>query len=160
MRHFFLLIGSMQQDHEQAGADGLAPRQALIEHIADLTCDLQRAQRIAELTEGLQSAKQPTADPDELLDAMQELSDAFYLRAIRIGVHPFIEFAWLMNEYIKCCRIAHERGINFADCNKHSGQHLPMESFQVRYVNEKLECIFTGRSIVTETAIDSSKTAG
>lgn len=96
----------MQQDH-QAGADGLAPRQALIERIADLTCDLQRAQqaaavkraqRIAELHEGLQRAKQPTANPDELLDAMQELSDALYLRAIRIGVHPFIEFAGLLAE--------------------------------------------------------------
>lgn len=97
-------------------------------------------------------------DPVQQLDAMNRLSDAFYAHAIQIGVHPFIEFAGLMNEYIKCCRDAHEQGIDFANCNVHTGQHLPMESFQIAYVNEKLACIFTGRSVV-QAPSPASKTA-
>lgn len=84
------------------------------------------------------------------LERMKAVSEAFYYNAIRIGVHPFIEFCGLMNEYIKACRSAHEKGIDFSECNKHAGNHLPLEDHEIRYLNEKLECIFTGRSIVQE----------
>jgi hypothetical protein len=89
------------------------------------------------------------------LKEMQKTSDDFYHRAVSINNHPFIEFAGLMNEYIKMCEIAHEKGIDFSDCNTHSGQDLPMEPYHRNYINEKLECIFTGRSF-----IDKSKKAG
>jgi hypothetical protein len=82
------------------------------------------------------------------LDEMQAASNAFYLHAVRIGVHPFIEFSGLLNEYIKACREAQAAGIDFSECNTHSGLHLPLESHSVDYINEKLECIFTGRSVV------------
>ena len=91
------------------------------------------------------------------LEQMQAVSSGFYMQAVRIGVHPFIEFCGLMNEYIKACRLAHERGIDFSECNTHSGTDLPLESFAVEYINEKLECIFTGRSVMN--AHDSERAA-
>lgn len=89
--------------------------------------------------------------PDErqtALTGMRLASAAFYRAAVQIGNHPFIEFAGLMNEYIKACEAAHKQGIDFSECNTHSGQNLPMAPFMVNYVNEKLECIFTGRSVM------------
>jgi hypothetical protein len=82
------------------------------------------------------------------LAQMQATSTAFYANAVRIGVHPFIEFCGLMNEYIKACWLANAQGIDFSECNAHCGQELPLEPYMVRYINEKLECIFTGRSVV------------
>ena len=37
------------------------------------------------------------------------------------------------------------RGIDFSDCNRHTGQQLPIESFELAYLAEKLDCIFDGR---------------
>lgn len=84
------------------------------------------------------------------LQEMKKASDAFYAAAVKIGNHPFIEFTGLMNEYIGVCQGAHKAGIDFTDCSTHSGQDLPMASYQVKYVNEKLECIFTGRSVMAD----------
>ena len=82
------------------------------------------------------------------LKQMQAVSDGFYDHAVKIGVHPFIEFCGLMNEYIKACEAANAKGIDFTECNTHTGQQLPMAPYNVEYVNEKLECIFTGRSVM------------
>jgi len=86
-----------------------------------------------------------------MLRRMKDASHVFYGLAVQAGCHPFIEFTGLMNEYIKCCEEAHISGIDFADCNKHVGQQLPMPDHSIAYVNEKLECIFTGRSVMKET---------
>lgn len=86
------------------------------------------------------------------LDEMRAASKAFYAHAIRIGNHPFIEFTGLMNEYILACQHAHDNGIDFSDCNTHAGKDLPMPVHSVDYVNEKLECIFTGRSVMQANA--------
>lgn len=85
-----------------------------------------------------------------MLDKMRSASNLFYSQATQIGNHPFIEFTGLMNEYIKICQRAHEQGLDFTQCNKHAGEHLPMKSFEVDYINEKLECIFTGRSVMNK----------
>jgi hypothetical protein len=90
------------------------------------------------------------SERETALAKMQDASNAFYAQAVGIGVHPFIEFTGLMNEYIKACKQAHEAGVDFSECNTHSGHHLPMEPFMVDYINEKLECIFTGRSVMSE----------
>ena len=74
----------------------------------------------------------------------------FYTAATQTNCHPFIEFTGLMKEYIDCCEQAHNDGIDFTACNAHSGQELPMKAYQVGYVNEKLECIFTGRSVMNK----------
>lgn len=92
------------------------------------------------------------SEPERLviLRRMREASAVFYGLAVQAGCHPFIEFAGLMNEYVKCCESAHNDGIDFTACNKHADQHLPMPGHAVIYVNEKLECIFTGRSVMQE----------
>ena len=84
------------------------------------------------------------------LKQMQDLSDLFYSKVTHINVHPFIEFTGLMNEFIDACRNAHLKGVDFSECNKHAGNHLPLEEHQIHYLNEKLECIFTGRSVMSE----------
>lgn len=83
------------------------------------------------------------------LHYMRAASSQFYAAAVRIGNHPFIEFTGLMNEYIKCCDAAHKAGVDFTDCSAHSGLQLPMPPYAVDYVNEKLECIFTGRVAIS-----------
>jgi hypothetical protein len=85
------------------------------------------------------------------LDRMQDASDAFYRSAVSIGNHPFIEFAGLMNEYITACRAAHRDGIDFTQCNVHNGQTLPLHPVMSDYINEKLECIFTGAKVLRAT---------
>ncbi|MFN9474653.1 hypothetical protein [Acidovorax sp.] len=88
-------------------------------------------------------------DPQEIIRDMQAAADSFYARAVRIGNHPFIEFAGVLNEYITACRGAAAAGIDFTACSTHTGQQLPLSQHQVAYINEKLECIFTGRSVVS-----------
>lgn len=83
-----------------------------------------------------------------MLERMQQASNAFYGAAVQIGCHPFIEFTGLLNEYIQICVRAQEQNIDFTQCNTHSGVNLPMRHYEVDYVNQKLECIFTGRSVV------------
>ena len=85
----------------------------------------------------------------EALVAMKRISNEFYDKATRLNVHPFIEFTGLINEYIQCCAAALNDGIDYADCNKHLDNHLPVPSHSVSYINSKLECIFTGRSVVS-----------
>jgi hypothetical protein len=87
---------------------------------------------------------------EEALRKMKEASSNYYFAAQRIGVHPFIEFTGLMNEYIQACERAHHQGIDFTDCSTHSGLSLPLRPYEVDYINQKLECIFTGRSVMSE----------
>ena len=96
----------------------------------------------------------------EALYQMQTVSSGFHAQAVKIGVHPFIEFCGLMNEYIKACRRAHENGVDFSTCNTHTGQDLPLESFEVEYINEKLECIFTGRSVMSASTPNTELSHG
>lgn len=95
-------------------------------------------------------------EQDQAIKDMEEALNAFYRSAVAIGNHPFIEFAGLMNEYIKACAIARDKGIDFSDCNTHSGKELPMEPYQIEYVNEKLECIFTGRSFAQNPTLGNN----
>lgn len=86
------------------------------------------------------------------LAARRRAAKEFYAAAVRIGNHPWIEFTGLMNEYVNCCQAAHLAGVDFSACNTHTGQALPMQSYQVQYMNEKLECIFPGRSVMAKVA--------
>lgn len=87
------------------------------------------------------------AEREQALASMQQASDMFYRSAVGIGNHPFIEFAGLMNEYIGACRMAHAQGVDFSECNRHSGRSLPMHPVMADYINEKLECIFSGAKV-------------
>ena len=86
------------------------------------------------------------------LRKMHDASAAFYRAATQIGNHPFIEFTGLINEYLKACEEAHAAGIDFTECNTHSGTRLPMAPHMIEYVNEKLECIFVGRVMMKQGA--------
>lgn len=79
------------------------------------------------------------------LERMDQAIGRFYSAAIQIGNHPFIEFAGVMTAYLKSCQRAHDAGIDFTECNQHAGRELPMESFEVDYLAEKLNCIFGNR---------------
>ena len=89
------------------------------------------------------------------LALMQRAADRFYVNAVNIGVHPFIEFTGLINEYIKICYNAHQKGIDFSMCNAHTGRILPLQSFERNYLNEKLECIFQGQIILKNKELDN-----
>jgi len=134
------------------GSDGLASAIGTVAcTAADVgMCGLVVAIAIQILHRGkLMSSPQ---DTNAKIQAMQEAANAFYRDAVRIGNHPFIEFAGLMNEYISACSEADRLGIDFANCNTHTGQHLPLHAHQVDYINEKLQCIFTGRSVLSTAA--------
>lgn len=78
-------------------------------------------------------------DANERETALQRMDRAvsrFYSEATQIGVHPFIEFAGVMAAYAKSCRRAHEAGVDFSECNRHSGRLLPVEEFELDYLNE------------------------
>jgi hypothetical protein len=81
------------------------------------------------------------------LQRMDETIRRFYGAAVHIGNHPFVEFAGVMQAYLNSCARAHEQGIDFSECNRHAGRQLPMESVEVDYLNEKLDCIFGGRIV-------------
>lgn len=85
-----------------------------------------------------------------MLRGMRAVSDNFYAGAVRVGVHAFIEFCGLMNEFIKLCTEAHEKGIDFTMANVHADQHLPFQPHHIAYLNEKLECIYGMRFTVDD----------
>ncbi|MFZ3139150.1 hypothetical protein [Polaromonas sp.] len=91
------------------------------------------------------------AERDVALQRMDETIGRFYSAAVQIGNHPFIEFAGVMTAYFKSCQRAHEAGIDFTECSQHAGNPLPMEGFEVAYLNEKLDCIFGGRLKASNT---------
>lgn len=87
-----------------------------------------------------------------MLRRMRGASDYFYSMAVRIGVHAFIEFTGLINEFIKLCEEAHTKGIDFTMANVHADQHLPFQPHHIQYLNEKLECIYGMRFTVDNPA--------
>lgn len=89
------------------------------------------------------------SERDLALEQMDEAIRRFYLSAVKIGNHPFIEFAGVMQSYLNSCRRAHAAGIDFTQCNRHAGTELPMHDFEVDYLNEKLDCIFAGRIVAS-----------
>lgn len=89
---------------------------------------------------------------ENALAQMQQTADRFYREAVQIGNHPFIEFAGLMNEYINACRQSHVQGVDFSDCSRHSGKVLPLHPVMSDYIDEKLECIFSGAKVLDASA--------
>lgn len=73
---------------------------------------------------------------EAILKKMQQASDTFYVMAVRIGFHQFLEFNGFLVEYIKACRAAHDAGIDFTT------ESIPFKDHQMKYVAEKMDCIF------------------
>jgi hypothetical protein len=80
-----------------------------------------------------------------LLHAIRNTSQMFYSRAQLIGVHTFIEFTGLINEYINLCQWAMEHDIDFRHINVHScvEMNLPTHDVQIQYIGKKFACIFS-----------------
>jgi hypothetical protein len=78
----------------------------------------------------------------EMLASMRRTTDAFYRAAIVSGVHAFIEFCGLMNEFIEVCRDADADGVAFENANVHSTSVLPLRAIRAAYLAEKLKCIY------------------
>lgn len=75
----------------------------------------------------------------DTLATMHAIADQFYCAAVRQPCHAFIEFAGLMNEYIKICA----ENDHFLAANRHTGVPMQVPSFRIDYIREKLECIFS-----------------
>jgi hypothetical protein len=56
--------------------------------------------------------------------------------------HSFLEFNGLMAKYVELLERAAESGIDPHMVNEHSGVVLPVETHDMRYLAEKLRCIF------------------
>lgn len=78
----------------------------------------------------------------EMLKKMHGLSDLFYSKATSAGVHAFIEFAGLMNEFIRVCEEAQSKGQDFPFANTHCNTVLPFKPHNLGYLAEKLNCIY------------------
>jgi hypothetical protein len=77
-----------------------------------------------------------------MLQKMDALASLYYDKACAAGCHAFIEFAGLMNEFIKVCADAHKAGQGFPFANTHSGTPLPFKPWHMAYLAEKLNCIY------------------
>ena len=87
----------------------------------------------------------PTFEQDakQTLEAMSRASKAFYAAAVATGCHAFIEFAGLMNEYINICAdMSREGDHSWLVANTHTNKPLKMHAFQMKYLTEKLNCIY------------------
>lgn len=79
-----------------------------------------------------------TEEELKAIEAMKIATKNFYCAAIGTGVHAFIEFAGLMNEYISIC----ESSPGFMTANVHTNQALSMLAHQAAYLAQKLDCIY------------------
>ena len=68
--------------------------------------------------------------------------DLFFSSGMGGDVHAFIEFCGVISKYVDICHQCAENGIDFRLLNTHSGQGLPVEVHDMRYLGEKLDCIF------------------
>lgn len=103
-----------------------------------------------------------TYTPEErqqALDWMRQVSKTFYALATQGKAHAFIEFTGLMNEFLQMCERAHAAGQDFTQANTHSGQALPMETYNAAYLAEKLNCIY-GPALLNDASIREAFIAG
>lgn len=141
--HFFLKPASAVVECTDDIEPGQLTMQAQIPGSPASSRPADSTQQICALHEVMSPAERITA-----LAKMKASAANFYASAVGIGVHPFIEFAGLMNEYIKACENANRNGLDFSQFNTHTGMALPLAEHEIDYINEKLDCIFTGRILV------------
>jgi len=79
---------------------------------------------------------------DIQIENMTKVSNAFYSQVTRVGVHAFIEFTGLMNKFIDICRNTSNAGVDFNECNTHTGDELVVHDYDLAYLAEKMDCIF------------------
>ena len=94
--------------------------------------------------------RQDDLSSEESLRRMMDASNEFYGMATSTGCHAFIEFAGLMNEFIKVCQEAEKQRIDWRNANTHTKKALPFKPYHIAYLNDKLECIFQGLSFAAQ----------
>jgi hypothetical protein len=134
-------------DGEQSRPDG-HPRYYVVEHKDDGSRALYERREL----QRLDVREFTKAEREALLDRMQALSDSFYSGATSIGVHAYIEFCGLMNEFVTICRSSDEMGIDFTMANTHNNKPLVMASHHGAYLGEKLGCIY-GPTLRSDPAV-------
>jgi hypothetical protein len=70
------------------------------------------------------------------LAKMKVAVTGFYLDAQACGIHPFLEFAGFMQEYLKMLQGMLVKDIDFMD------NELRAQPYEMEYVAEKLDCIY------------------
>lgn len=93
----------------------------------------------------MKNVKSNNYSPEELatmLEKMKAVCQTFYWQAAHTGCHTFIEFAGLMNEFIKVCEQSADAGVDFANASTHTGKPLVVYTYNAAYIVEKLDCIF------------------
>ena len=97
------------------------------------------------------TAEEAAKERAETLHKMRRASDLYYALAAQAGCHAFIEFAGLMNEFIKVCEDAHKQGIDFTMASTHTDRKLPFKPYHLQYLAEKLNCIYGPTLLSDET---------
>lgn len=80
------------------------------------------------------------------VNAVEQASRQFYWVCFAAGVggcaHAFMEFNGLMRAYCQLLEKAVRAGLDPQELNVHGGKPLPIEGHEVKYLAEKLNCIF------------------
>jgi len=83
-----------------------------------------------------------SAELKDMLKKMRAATLAFYPAAVSTGVHTFIEFTGLMNEFLRICEQSDAEDVDFASASTHTGKPLVVYPYNADYIVEKLDCIF------------------
>lgn len=89
----------------------------------------------------------PAEKPVEsVIPTLRDLNEKFYWMCFKAGVgstaHSFIEFNGVMSKYIDLLVHAEKAGIDLQTLNEHNGVAMKVEEHDMRYLAEKLRCIF------------------
>lgn len=86
---------------------------------------------------------------------MTQIADVFYMLCSKAGFahkcHPFLEFTGLMREYIHGCNMLIREGKDFRRSSGHALKESAVLPIDIRYISEKLNCIFGPTLRATET---------
>lgn len=73
---------------------------------------------------------------DIAIQRMKKIITDFYDQAVHVGVHPFVEFAGMMREYVQMLERLDEEG----KCIFMNS--VRPRDYELAYLEDKLECIF------------------
>jgi N-acetyl-anhydromuramyl-L-alanine amidase AmpD len=85
-------------------------------------------------------------DLQKIASDMHKVAEAtywlFFIQGMGSNCHAFLEFNGLIAKYVDIARKAADAGIDFTQANIHNKTPLPVETHDLEYLAEKLECIF------------------
>ena len=96
----------------------------------------------------LDASQEDIARKKLLVETLKDEVEMFYRRLFAHNVggefHPFLEWCGVMSEHLKIVEGLLDKGIDATQANVHTGERLPIPGYQVSYLGEKIECIFSG----------------